>query len=143
MTVKDDVSKDITAQVANHLLHEWANFLNIIYLTESDIDVTHIDRILQFARAVYLKYEATKVINLYNDRHLESKSDCGVVAVLWYLYEKKITTFDISTGYIVCNRIIMQDFRSWPPIQYLQERGYSFNIETDQANSTKIAILYQ
>lgn len=102
--------------VVRHMLHEVADFLNLVSLAEIQVDVRRLERLLKYGRRVYCG---------------EDDSVRGMSAVVWCLEEQWLRASGDSDEFIGCdtNAVFLDRF---VPIEYLREvLGYEFVLGVD------------
>ena len=101
-------------EVTRHMLHEVANFLNVMALTESKVDVSRLESVLKYGGKVYCGCAEER----------------GVNAVLWCLEERKVKAREVRNGFVCCD-ISLVSIERFTPIKYLTEiLGYKFTLES-------------
>lgn len=107
-----------------------SNFLHLVYLQESEIGVSGLEKVLEFGNAVYSGAEAEKILGKFNLS--PTGNDRGLCALLWRLYEKKKlkSIKSISNKRIECctKNLNLMDF---PPAKYCIQNGYTFSVDVD------------
>jgi hypothetical protein len=95
------------ARAIRHLLHEVANFLNLVTLLGVDVDISRLSRLLKYGTVVY------------SDRALVER---GVYAVLWYLDG----VGSIQGNLVMCVPPPLSALQRFGPIEYLVGLGCRF-----------------
>lgn len=112
--------KNTGYEIARHLIHEMANFLNLIYLKEIDIDTERLKRTIDFANAVYNNSQCAQLIKS------QSIYARGLCAVIWRLKEKNLP-YQISSDEVISCDTSAFDL-NFPPIRFLEEQGWEFTV---------------
>jgi hypothetical protein len=125
-------TSDVGGETARYLLHKLSNMLHIIYLCESEVDVSAMEKVLDFGRAVYCNGDGGEKILKDFNVPVAGSAATGLCAVLWRLYEKKKckTIQCVRADRVDCctKNLNLFDF---PPIKYAADRGYGFTIDLE------------
>lgn len=121
---------DTGGETAVYLLHKLSNFLHLVYLQESEIDVSGLEIVLDFGNAVYSGSETNKIISKFNLGLTECSR--GLCAVLWRLYEKKKikSIKSISADRVECCTKNL-NLMNFPPVKFAIQNGYVFGVDVE------------